>query len=114
VARGARLEFDRWLGNVSHKNVRRNGNSSRRDFGELVRLLVVSARYVVEFYAVELVFEGPHGLAVRLCFVVVTARALHDLVDYELRVSPDVEALDARLNGDFEATKEGFVLGHVA
>jgi hypothetical protein len=37
----------------------------------------------------------------------VTARVLHDLVDHELRVSPHVEALDARLNGDFEAAKEG-------
>jgi hypothetical protein len=68
---------------------------------------------VVEFYAVELVFEGPHRFAVRLHLVVVTARVLHDLIDHELRVSPQVEALDARLNGDFEAAKEGLVLGHV-
>jgi hypothetical protein len=27
--------------------------------------------------------------------------------------SPYVEALDARLNGDFEAAKDGLVLGHV-
>jgi hypothetical protein len=60
---------------------------------------------VVEFYAVELVFEGPHGFAVHLHLVVVTARVLHDLVDHKLRVSPHVEALDARLNGDFEAAK---------
>jgi hypothetical protein len=70
-------------------------------------------RYVVEFYAVELVLEGSHSLAVRLHFVVVTARILHDLVDHELRVSPYVEALDACLNGDFEAAKEGLVFGHV-
>jgi hypothetical protein len=85
----------------------------RRDFGELVRLLVVPARHVVEFYAVELVFEGLTGFAVRLHLVVMTARVLHDLVDHELRVSPHVEAFDACLNGDFEAAKEGFVLGHV-
>jgi hypothetical protein len=65
----------------------------RRDFGELVRLLVVPAGHVVEFYGVELVFEGPHGIAVRLHLVVVAARVLHDLVDHELRVSPNVEAL---------------------
>jgi hypothetical protein len=35
------------------------------------------------------------------------------MVDHELRVSPHVEALDARLNGDFEAAKEGLLLGHV-
>jgi hypothetical protein len=68
---------------------------------------------VVELYAVELVLEGPHGFAVRLHLVVVTALVLHDLVDHELRVSPHVEAFDACLNGDFEATKEGLVLGHV-
>jgi hypothetical protein len=43
----------------------------------------------------------------------VTAHVLLDLVDHELRVSPHVEALDVRLNGDFETAKEGFVLGHV-
>jgi hypothetical protein len=68
---------------------------------------------VVEFYAVELVLEGPYGFAIRLHLVVVAARVLHDLVDHELRVSPHVEVLDACLNGDFEAAKEGLVLGHV-
>jgi hypothetical protein len=68
---------------------------------------------VVEFYAVELVLEGSHSFAVRLHLVVVTARILHDLVDHELRVSPHVEVLDACLNGNFEAAKEGLVFGHV-
>jgi hypothetical protein len=67
---------------------------------------------VVEFYVVELVLEGPHGLAVRLHLVVVVTRVLHDLVHHELRVSPHVEVLDARLDGDFEATEEGLVLCH--
>jgi hypothetical protein len=68
---------------------------------------------MVELYAVELVFEGPHGFAVRLHLVVVTARVLHDLVDHELRVSPHVEALDAHLDGDSKAAEEGLVLRHV-
>jgi hypothetical protein len=42
-----------------------------------------------------------------------TVRVLHDLIDYKLRVSPDVEALDADFDGDSEATKEGLVLRHV-
>jgi hypothetical protein len=70
-------------------------------------------RHVVKFYAIELVLEGSHGLAVRLHLVVMTARILHDLVDHELRVSPHVEALDACLNGEFQAAKEGLVFGHV-
>jgi hypothetical protein len=35
------------------------------------------------------------------------------LVNHELRIPPLVEALDAYLNGDLEAAKEGFVLSHV-
>jgi hypothetical protein len=84
MARGVWPEVDGRLGDVPRKNVRGNGDSPRRDFGELVRFLVVPARYVVELYAVELVFEGPHGFAVRLHLVVVTTRVLHDLVDHEL------------------------------
>jgi hypothetical protein len=68
---------------------------------------------VVKLYAVELDLEGPHGIAVRLHLVVVAARVLHDLVDHELRVSPNVETLDARLDGDSEAAEKGFVLRHV-
>jgi hypothetical protein len=41
------------------------------------------------------------------------ARILHDLIDYELRVSSHVEALDAQLNGDFEAAEEGLVFSHI-
>jgi hypothetical protein len=84
MARGAWLEVDRRLGDVPRKNVRGDGNSPRRDFGELVCLLVVPAGHVVELYAVALVLEGPHGFAVCLHLVVVIARVLHDLVDHEL------------------------------
>jgi hypothetical protein len=68
---------------------------------------------VVKLYAVELVLEGPYGIAVCLHLVVLTAHVLHDLVDHELRVPPDVEALDAHLDGDFEAAEKGLILLHV-
>jgi hypothetical protein len=68
---------------------------------------------VVELDAVELVLEGPHGLAVRLRLIVVVARVFHDLVDHELRVPPHVEAFDAYLDGNLEAAKQGLVLSHV-
>jgi hypothetical protein len=68
---------------------------------------------MVEFYAIELVIEGSHSLAVCLHLVVVTTRILHDLVNHELRVPPHVKALDACFNGDFEVAKEGLVLSHV-
>jgi hypothetical protein len=84
VARGTRLEVDRRLGDVPRKNIQRDGNSPRRNFGELICLLVVLSGHVVKLYAVELVLEGPHGFAVRLHLIVVTARVLHDLVDHDL------------------------------
>jgi hypothetical protein len=68
---------------------------------------------VVELNAVKLVLEGPHGLAVRLHLVVVAARVFHDLVNHELRIPPHVEALDAYLDGDLEAAKQGLILSHI-
>jgi hypothetical protein len=79
-----RLEDDRGLSDVAGENVRGDGDPPGRDLGQLVRLLVVPAGHVVELNAVKLVFEGSHGLAVGLHLVVMAARVLHDLIDYEL------------------------------
>jgi hypothetical protein len=68
---------------------------------------------VIELGVVELVLEGSYGVAVGLHLVVVTTRILHDLVNHELRVPPDVEAFDAYLDGDSETAKKGLVLRHV-
>jgi hypothetical protein len=68
---------------------------------------------VIELDAVELVLEGSYGVAVGLRLVAVTTRVLHDLVNHELRVSPNVEAFDARLDDDSEAAKKGLILRHV-
>jgi predicted histidine transporter YuiF (NhaC family) len=91
------LEGDGWLGDISGKNVRGDGDPPGHDLGQLVRLLVLSVGHVVELDAVDLVFEGSHGLAVRFHLIVVTARIFHDLVNHELRIPPHVEALDACL-----------------
>jgi hypothetical protein len=90
-----------------------NGDSPRRDFGEFVCLLVVPTGDVVELDVVELVLEGSYGVAVGLHLVVVTTHILRDLVNHELRVSPDVEVFDACLDGDSEAAEEGLILRHV-
>jgi hypothetical protein len=82
-------------------------------FGEYVRLLVVPAGNVIELDAVELVLEGSYGVVVGLHLFVVTTRVLHDLINHALRVSPDVEVLDACFDGDSKAAKEGLVLCHV-
>jgi hypothetical protein len=68
---------------------------------------------VIELNAIKFILEGAHDIAVSLHFFVVAARIFHDLVDHELRVFPDVEALDASFDGDSEAAKEGLVLCHV-
>jgi hypothetical protein len=108
-----RLEDDGGLGEVTGKNIRRDGDPPGRDLRQLVHLLVVPAGHMIELDAVELVLEGSHGLAIRFHLVIVAARVLHDLVNHELRIPPHVEALDAYLDGDLEAAKEGLVLSHV-
>jgi hypothetical protein len=111
--RGVRLEGDGWLGDIPSEDVRGDGDPSRCDFGELVRLLVVPAGHVIELNVVELVLEGPYGLAIRLHLVVVATSVFHDLVNHELRVPPHVKASDAYLDGDLEAAKQGLVLSHI-
>jgi hypothetical protein len=100
-----RLEVDGRLGDVPSENVRGDDDPSRRDLGELVRLLIIPAGHVVELDAVELVLEGLHGLAVHLYLIVVATGVFHDLVYHELRVHPHVEAFDAYLDGDLESAK---------
>jgi hypothetical protein len=68
---------------------------------------------VIDLDAVKLILERAHGVATSLHLFIVVACVLHDLVDYELRVPSNVEALDAGLNGDSEAAEEGLVLCHV-
>jgi hypothetical protein len=68
---------------------------------------------VIELNAVEFILEGAHNIAVCFHLLVVIARVLHDLVNHELRVSPDVEALYAGLDGDSEAAEEGLILRNI-
>ena len=68
---------------------------------------------MIELKAVEFAFEAAHCFAVCLHLRVMAARFLHHLVDDELRVTAYVEAFDAELNGDAEATEEGLVLCHI-
>jgi hypothetical protein len=88
LIRGCWLEVDGRSGDIPRKNVWGNGDSPRRNFGELVCLLVVPAGHVIKLYAVERVYEGSYNIAVCLHLVIVTACILHDLVDHELRVPP--------------------------
>ena len=71
-----------------------------RYFCKCVGLLVEAPWDVVEFEAVEFVLQPLDFLAVCSHLGVMTARLLHDLVDDQLGVTPDVEASDAQLDGD--------------
>jgi hypothetical protein len=49
---------------------------------------------VAELKSVKLVFKLPYLLTVGLHLGITTARALHDLVDYELKVTSNIEVSD--------------------
>jgi hypothetical protein len=49
---------------------------------------------VVGLEAVKLVLKAPYLLTVGLHLLIMAARALHDLVDHELRVTLKVEVSD--------------------
>jgi hypothetical protein len=68
---------------------------------------------MIELDAVELVLEGSYDVAVGLYLIIVATRILHDLVNHELRVSPDVEVFDAYFDGNSKTAKKGLVLCHV-
>ena len=55
---------------------------------------------VTELKAIEFVLQPSDFLAVRSHLGIVAARLLHDLVDDQLGVVPDVEVSNAQLNGD--------------
>ena len=63
------------------------------------RLIEVSCD-VIEFVAIEFVLQPSNFLVVHSHLGIVITRLLHDLVDDQLGVTPDVEASDAQLDGD--------------
>jgi hypothetical protein len=79
---------------IFRENVRWNCSSTRSDFCEFIGGLIIPACDVVELEAVKLVFKAPYLLIVGLHLGITTARALHDLVDYELRVTSNIEVSD--------------------
>ena len=66
-------------------------------FRERIGYFVEAPWDVIEFEAVKSVLQPSDFLAVCLHLGVVAARLLHDLVDDELGVAPDVEGLDTQL-----------------
>ena len=68
---------------------------------------------VIELETIELVLQLADFLAIHSHLGIVAACLLHDLVDDQLGVTPNVEALDTQLDGDALAINECLILGHI-
>ena len=67
---------------------------ARPHFCQRVSYLIEIPRNVVELKAIELVLQLADFLAICHHLGIVAAQLLHDLVDDQLGVAPDVEALN--------------------
>jgi hypothetical protein len=85
---------------IFRENVRWNCSSTRSDFHDFIGGLIVSVCNMVELEAVKLLFKAPYLLTVGLHLGITATRALHDLVDHELRVTSNIEVSDPKFNGD--------------
>jgi hypothetical protein len=79
---------------ISREDIRWNRSLTRHDFCEFISSLIIPASDVVELEAVKLVLKALYFSTVGLLLGIMAARALHDLVDYELRVTSNIEVLD--------------------
>ena len=85
---------------VASKDAYQDWLSAGCCFRKRVGCFVEAPWDVIELEAVESVLQPSDFLAVRSHLGVVTARLLHNLVDDQLGVAPDVEASDAQLDSD--------------
>jgi hypothetical protein len=76
---------------IFHENIRWNYSSTGSDFCEFIGGLIIPTCDVVELEAMKLVFKASYLLTVGLHLGITVARALHDLADYELRVTSNIE-----------------------
>jgi hypothetical protein len=79
---------------ISHENVWWNCGSTGSNFCKFIGNLIIPACDVVELEAVKLVLKAPYLFIVGLHLGIMVAQALHDLVDYELRVTSNIEVSD--------------------
>ena len=85
---------------VTGEDARWHRFSTGHRFCKCTGRLIEAPWDVVEFEAVEFVLQPSDFLAVHNHLGIMTARLLHDLVDDQLGVTPDVKASDAQLDGD--------------
>ena len=85
---------------IAGEDAYRHRLSAGRRLRQRVGRLIETPWDVIEFEAVEFVLQPLDFLVVRSHLGIVAAQLLHDLVDDQLGVAPDVEASDAQLDGD--------------
>jgi hypothetical protein len=79
---------------ISHENVMWNCSSTRSDFREFIGGFIISACNMAKLKAMKLVLKALYFLAIGFHLWIMTARALHDLVDHKLRVTTNIEVSD--------------------
>jgi hypothetical protein len=79
---------------ISRENVWWNHSLIGSDFREFIGSLIIPACDVVEVEAMKLVLKAPYLFIVGHHLGITAAQALHDLVDYELRVTSNIEVSD--------------------
>ena len=80
---------------IAGEDTRRHWLSAGCYFRERVGCFVEAPWDVIEFEAIEFVLQPSDFLAVRRHLDVMASCLLHDLVDDQLGVAPDVKASDA-------------------
>ena len=88
-------------------------HSGSRACADRLRRLIAMPRYVIKLESIELVLQLAEFLVVCSHLGVVAAPLLHDLVNDQLGVTPDVEASDTELNGNAQAIDERFIFGYI-
>jgi hypothetical protein len=79
---------------IFRENVRWNCSLTGSNFCKFIGGLIIPACDVVELEDVKLVFKASYLLILGLHLGITAARALHDLVDYELGVTSNIEVPD--------------------
>jgi hypothetical protein len=79
---------------ISRENIWWNRSSTESDFREFIGGLIIPACDVVELEAMKLILKASYLFTVGLHLRITATRALHDLVDYELRVTSNIEVSD--------------------
>jgi hypothetical protein len=79
---------------ISRENVWWNRSLTGNDFREFIGGLIIPVCDVVELEAMKLVLKASYLFTVGLHLGITVAQALHDLVDYELRVTSNIKVSD--------------------